>query len=257
MMDWERIIETAIAAFMGAGAVVFIDGIVKYYLYKKKNFQEAISIQLALHQMLVVCLKIQEFYTNKKEYFIKIYSQEKFDKPEQVWLNFRHIDLPPYMHIFHISLDWDFTQFLSRRENKIRNTLKDLLPAKSSYESLIFIIKERNELLWFVHQIIEQIRNTNGNGIVNNFEYIKDNLTKVIGLPRNKKLKGITDKYIETIDSTIIDCNKAFNILSTYISESFPCSTPLTLNIPNNLKKLLDEVVSSNDKKPNNEFNSK
>jgi hypothetical protein len=45
----------------------------------------------------------------------------------------------------------------------------------------MFIIKERNELLGFVHQKIERVRNTNA--IVNNFEYLNDDLKKVIGLP--------------------------------------------------------------------------
>lgn len=47
MIDWGRILETLIAAFSGAFAVVLIDWIVKYYSYKKKNFQESLSIQLS------------------------------------------------------------------------------------------------------------------------------------------------------------------------------------------------------------------
>src|SRR5579862_9570827 len=106
-----RMLETLIAAGAGAAVVVVIDWLVKYCLYKKKNFQEAISIQLALHQMLVVSLQIRKFYDDRKGYFLKFYSQETFNNPEQVWLNFRHIDFSPFMNTFDIvSLDWGFTQ---------------------------------------------------------------------------------------------------------------------------------------------------
>ncbi|HEX4068965.1 MAG TPA: hypothetical protein VHX42_02605 [Candidatus Babeliales bacterium] len=149
MIEWGKMLETLIAAGAGAAAVVFIDWMVKFYLYKKRNFQEAISIQLALHQMLVVSLQIRQFYNDKEEYLLKLYSQEKLPgEPKESWLKFRHIDFPAYMNTFDvIKSDWDFTQFLTGKENKVRSVLKHLIPIKLGYQSLIFIIKERNGVM--------------------------------------------------------------------------------------------------------------
>lgn len=248
MIEWGKMLETLIAAGAGAAVVVVIDWLVKYYLYKKRNFQEAISIQLALHQMLVVSLQIRKFYDDKKEYFLKFYSQEKFNDTEQVWLKFRHVDFSPFMNTFDvIRLNWDFTQFLADKENDTRKVLKYLIPAKLGYQSLMSIIKERNELLWYVQQKIELARNANG--VPSNFEYVNGNLRKVIGLPIDEKLRGMTDKYIETVDYMIVDCNKAFNILSEYVNKNFCHYVPLTLSISDDMKKLLGDATEAESKK--------
>lgn len=250
MIEWGRMLETLIAAGAGAAAVVFIDWMVKFYLYKKRNFKEAISIQLALHQMLVRSLEIRKLYNDVKTESQKNYEQKKLNDPENVWCNFRHIDFPEYLNTFDvIKFDWDFTQFLSHKEDETRNILRYLIPAKLGYQSLMSIIKKRNEWLWRALQKIELVRSANE--VANNFEYINDNLRKAIGLPVNEKLRGITDLYIEKIDEVIIGCSEAFSALSKYIHEHFCHSMPYSLDISDDLKQILSQVVDSENKTSN------
>lgn len=250
MIEWGKMLETLIAAGAGAAVVVVIDWLVKYYLYKKKNFQEAISIQLALHQMLGVSLQIRQFYNNQEKHFSQYYSQEKISgSPNEVWLKFRHIDFSGYMNTFDvIKNDWDFTQFLTGKNNKVRDVLDYLVPIRLGYESLLVIIRERNSLLQQAHLAIER-KQTELNA-KDNFFYANDNLANILGQPINIKLREMTTKYIETLNNVITDSKKSFDVLSEYINENFCHYEPLSLKIPADMKFLLAQVIE-NDRKEN------
>ena len=132
---------------------------------------------------------------------------------------------------------YGFVQALYK--NKVRKILKYLIPANLGYQSLMSIIKERNKLLWDVHRKFELARNPS---LGSNFEYADDNLKKIISLPINEKIKAMTDKYVETVDYMIVECNKAFNALSTYINENFCHSSPLIF-IPPRFRMMLYKNV--------------
>lgn len=249
MIEWERMLEILIAAGVGAAAVVFIDWMVKYFLYKKRNFQEAISIQLALHQMLMASLQIRQFYNEKEKYFLNLYSQLKVSNtPTEAWLTFRHVDFPIYMNTFDIvKSDWDFTQFLTGKENKIRDVLKHLIPIKLGYQSLLFIIKERNNLLRQAHQEIEkrQVELKAGD----NFFYANGVLVSIIGQLMNIRLQDTTNILIRTLDNVIVDSNKSFLVLSEYMDRNFCHYVPLNLSISADMKALLDQLIEDDKKK--------
>ncbi|HEX4045745.1 MAG TPA: hypothetical protein VHZ76_08790, partial [Gammaproteobacteria bacterium] len=246
---WGKMLETLIAAGAGAAAVVFIDWMVKYYIHKKKNFQEAISIQLALHQILAISLQIRQFYNEKEKYFLNLYSQIKVaNNPAEAWLTFRHVDFPIYMNTFDIvKSDWDFTQFLTGKENKIRDVLKHLIPIKLGYQSLLFIIKERNDLLRQVHQEIEkrQVELKEGD----NFFYANGVLVSIIGQLMNIRLQDTTKILVGTLDSVIVDSNKSFCVLSEYINKNFCWYVPLSLSISTEMKLVLDQIIEEDNKK--------
>ena len=246
--EWKTTVEIFVASATGAGIIVFIDWIVKYYLYKKKNFREAISIQIALNQMLSVSLQIRQSYNQKRAGYLKYYLDEKIPgEPNKLWLKFRHIDFPPWMNTFNvINSDWDFTQFLTGKENKVRDILNYLIPVRLGYESLMSIIKDRNEMLWRANQKLEKFNEDSSNS--KNFEYSDDNLTKIIGQIADIRLRDMTDKYIETLGNVITDCYSSFNVLSEYINENFCHYSPLTLRISDAMNSVLNEALEKNKK---------
>lgn len=173
----------------------------------------------------------------------------KFTNSEEVWFQFRHIDLPEWTNTFDvIYFDWDLDQFLTRRASWKRNVLYNLIPIRLGYQSLMYIVNERNVLLQQAHQTIEHekdIRQVRSDL----YTYQNTNLESMISVPRDIRLREITDKYIEVLDQIIFDANKTFNILSKYIAKTFCLHTPLTLNVPTKLKQTLAEVIQSEEEK--------
>lgn len=244
MIEWERILETFVGAGAGAGVIVSIDYLIRYYLENKKNFHDAISIQVALNQMLSISLQIRQFNDKKKAFFLNLYSDISND-PNFLWSNFRHIDLPSFLNTFDvIKSDWNFTQFLTKNDNNVRNILKRLIPIKLGFESIMYMCELRNNMLLNAQPHIDKKQ------IELKSEFYRDGvLEKCISISDNIRLQSVTNEYIEKIDQVIYDCNDAFNVLSKYISENFRNYEPLILSIHNNLKVLLDQVNEDESKK--------
>jgi len=240
-MDWNTVLATLTGSLSGAGVVVLVDCAVKHHLNKIRNFREAISIQLALHQMLLVSLQMRKFCDDCMQSRIGFYKKLMRDaNPNDLWARFRYIDLPEYMYTFAITnLDWNFTQFLSKNEGAPRDTVRSLITAKLGFESLITILDKRNRLLGEVHSIVYRISKSDGEGAV----YTNDNLAHSIGEPTNSRLISLTNEYVDKIIKVIEDCYKGFDALSRYINHKYCHYSPLKLDIRPDLNEILQKFV--------------
>lgn len=106
MIEWQTIIETAIGSASGAAIILLIS----YFIGKRRrDFNDAILMQLDLHQMLGVSLKVKNDYKTGQ-----IYNES----------------------IKIISSIWMLTQFLTYHRGKTRSIVKCLFDAKLSYQKL-------------------------------------------------------------------------------------------------------------------------
>lgn len=226
--------------------VLAIECLIRFYLYKKHNFQEAIRIQVALNQMLGISLQMRNFYDERRAFFLQFYSELQQANPENTWTNFRHIDLAEWNNTFDvICFDWDLTQFLTGRESCSRHVLTHIIPIKLGFQSLINVAEQRNKLLDGIHPVINAAANEHGEMFI----YQNNNLEQIIGQPNNIKLRDITNHYIQTSDAVIVDCDKAFKSMTSYINACFCCYEPLTLRISPNLENVLKQVINEDKNK--------
>jgi hypothetical protein len=108
-IDWQTIIETAIGSGAGAVIILLISNCRDNRREVKRNFNDAILIQMDLHKMLGASLKVKEHNE-----MMQVYNQD--------------------MKI--ISFKWMLTQFLTYHRGKTRSIVKNLEDAKISYQKL-------------------------------------------------------------------------------------------------------------------------
>ena len=213
-IDWQTIIETGIGSASGASVVLLIS----YFFARKKetkaNFNEAISIQLDLHQMLGVSLRIKKFNEAEKVKILKkLTAASQGQKEERLWSQFGLINLPIYSGDTQIiNSEWMLTQFLTYHRGKTRSIVKSLADAKLSYQ----ILKE--------NVVIR-------NGIRNE-------------APNNDILREATVDYLTAIDNAIDDCFQAFRNLYDYIQNEFCRATPVKLSYRSDSTELLEKRFS-------------
>jgi len=108
-VDWQTIIETAIGSGAGAAVILLISNFRDKRREVKKDFNDAILIQMDLHKMLGVSLSVK-----KCSEAGQVYSEE--------------------MKI--INFEWMLTQFSTYHRGKTRSIVKSLDDAKISYKKL-------------------------------------------------------------------------------------------------------------------------
>ena len=139
------VIGPAFGSAAGAAVVVMIANRKKARENKTKNFNIAISIQIALSQMLNnVLLPLYKRGEESKKSL-----QEKFPlhNPQELWEEFKFIALPT-LYNFHsfIELNWDLSQFLSIKASGTRQLLNYIIPARAGYTHINSLINLRNDL---------------------------------------------------------------------------------------------------------------
>jgi hypothetical protein len=228
--------------------VLAFECLIRFFLYKKHNFQEAIRIQIALNQMLGISLQMRNFYDVRRNNFLQFYSRIQLNNLERIWANFRHVDLAEWKNTFDvICFDWDLTQFLTGRESCGRHVLTHIIPIKLGFQSLLNVVEQRNKLLDDIHPVINAVANDHGEIFI----YQNNNLEQIIGQSNNIKLRDITNHYIQTLAAVIVDCDKAFKVMTSYINAHFCCYEPLTLKIAPNLDNVFKQVINEEKNKVN------
>jgi len=235
---------TLIGSASGAGAITLINYFVQKYQKKMKNFENELSIQLSLNQMLAISLQLYQHYEKSKERFLEYNAKIlKAPSPTETWKKIRFFNLSKFNQtLAYINLDWDFSQFLSKTENEDRDReiLEHIIPARSTYLDLNSILEIRNNLLNKALKIYEKDHTPNH---PSDFEFKKDDLKKMLGDKLYFELDSTTDHYVSSLKLAPQSIHNAFIRTYEHITSKYKNYTPLKLKLDEHLRKLLDKIV--------------
>jgi hypothetical protein len=236
-------IAAFIGTFTGAAVIVYFDVRRRTRQSIQKNFKSALSIQLALNQMLNVALQMYHDYDLCKINCLHLYQNLKYQDPRTMWDKFKNIDLRKFYQTYtYIDLNWDLKQFLSHTTDDKRHLLSYLIQSRAIYQHINSILEIRNSFFDKASQLVSNYSKSYPELAYKIYEH--ENLLEILGIKLHSELKSITDEYIRSIlDGTQIIYN-AFEIISKYINIEFSPCQPLELQTPENIKKILDKLIT-------------
>jgi hypothetical protein len=240
------VLDTFAGSAAGAAAIVFIDWLIKKHQATVKNFHTAISIQIALNQTLSLLLQFYKDYEECKNNFLNFYNLKlTTTNPTELWGKFRHIDLRRFNQTYtFIELNWDFSQFLSKKVNGRRKLLEFLITARAAYQHINNVLKIRNALCDRLYQCLSLNKEIEKN---ETYLYRNNHAHQIIGDELFIELQSATNEYLKSLPDSIKSTYNAFNEMSKYIDTAFCSYAPLELSISNELKNILQKIQNNSD----------
>lgn len=238
------VVGTIAGSITGGGLVLFFDYRRKDKEIRQENFNEAISIQLALQQMLNVSLYMAMNHNDCRTNTLSFYKQLNYQNVDNMWIRFRCIDLHKFYNTYlYIDLDWDLKQFLSDKVGFKRDLLRGLINARALYQHINSLLEMRNPLFDKASELTSNCMIFNPKLFENMRE--NENLLKILPVKLYAELESVTVEYIQSLPKSIHTIYNAFNQTSVYIQSEFSNSQPLDLSIPDELKNLFNEIIHS------------
>jgi hypothetical protein len=237
------VLTTMMGAASGAGIVLYLSYLIEKRRLNDKNFKNLLSVQIALHGMLVTILQVFKDYKECKSQSLKDFTDElglDLNTTKNMWKKYRVIQIRRFNQTnTNIDLNWNLRQFFRKSEGGDRKSMRLILTARGCYQHFNSVLAIRNDLLDKTLHSIE-ISKIKDSEIFKNERLIKE-----IGDKVYIELKSATDQYIKSMYSAIKSIYEAYMASEKYVENSFPNSHSYALQLSSELQDNLNEILNS------------